>query len=54
MNRYRFIFFIFIMAAAALDVSAQADRLAALDEVTRDMLMEITKDDVDAASRSET
>ena len=26
MNRYRFIFFIFIMAAAALDVSAQADR----------------------------
>ena len=35
-------------------LSAQADRLASLDEVTREMLMEITKDDVEAASRSET
>ncbi len=35
-------------------LSAQADRLSALEEVTRDNLMEITRDDVDAASRSET
>ena len=34
-------------------LSAQADRLAALDEVTRETLMEIAEDDVAAASGSE-
>ncbi len=34
-------------------LSAQADRLAALDEVTRDMLMKIKKEDVVAASGAE-